>query len=99
MSHLQVLTEQFRTMLATAAKDRDKREQFIPRANGSGTEPAWAVHERELMHKAVNQERAKRSKKPVDLTEVTSVEQLALGHVDYAHKYALYCAELVLQEK
>lgn len=86
-------------MLVTAAEDRDKREQFVPRLDGKGTEPAWAAHERELLHGAINQERAQRSKKPIDLAEVASVEQLALGHSDYAQKYAFYCAELVLQEK
>ena len=96
MSYLQALSEQFKTLLVEAAKDRDKREQFLPRADGTGTEPAWVIHERKLMHEAVNQERAKRSKKPINMTDVKRVEQLALGHVDYAHKYALYCAELVL---
>jgi len=99
MSYLQVLIEQFETLLVEAAKDRDKREQFVPRLDGKGTEPAWAFYERRLMHETVNLERANRSKKPLDLIEVAKVEQLALGHSDYAQKYALYCAELVLQER
>jgi len=32
------------------------------------------------------------------LDEIKSNEICAMGHVDYAHKFALYCAELYLNE-
>lgn len=59
-------------------------------------EPRWVAFELEAMHKAVCDERAKLGKGPIPLSQVARVERLAMGHVDYASKYALYCAELVL---
>lgn len=31
-------------------------------------------------------------------SEIERVELLAVGHVDYSSKFALYCAELILQD-
>lgn len=53
----------------------------------------WISMERTAMLDAVNRLRV--GKRPVDLATITGVERLALGHVDYSSKFALYCAELV----
>jgi hypothetical protein len=99
MSQLLVVKERLQNILRLATHDRDDRPELVPTPVGKDTEPAWAAHEREVMHKAVNEERAKLSKAPLDLTDIMQVEQLAVGHADYAEKFPLYCAELVLSEK
>jgi len=53
------------------------------------------IAERQLMLALVNEERERRNKEPLTVAYVERVEQLAVGHVDYAHKFALYCSELV----
>jgi hypothetical protein len=55
----------------------------------------WIAAERQVMLDIVNEERGSRNKDPLASADVERVEQLAVGHVDYAHKFALYCAELV----
>ena len=56
---------------------------------------AWVEQERGVMCDAVNRHRARLGKKPVTMDDVEAVEQLAVGHVDYGTKFALYCTELV----
>jgi len=96
MSQLLVVKERLYRALQLATHDRDERPEMVPAPIGNTTEPAWAAYEREVMHKAVNEERAKLSKGPLDLKDVMRVEQLAVGHADYPDKFPLYCAELVL---
>jgi hypothetical protein len=55
----------------------------------------WILAERLAMFEAVNARRALGGKPPVSITEIERVEQQAVGHSDYGHKFALYCAELV----
>jgi len=81
------------TMLHTlqeAAKHRDQRPDPI------GDELGWVVYEREQMATAINAARTNRGLGPVTLKDVARVEQQACGHVDYASKYALYCAEMAI---
>lgn len=99
MSQILILKERLHTVLCSTGKDRDKRQEMIDRPDGHGREAAWAVYEREQMLRTVNQERAKLRKQPLLIKEIEQVEQLAIGHTDYGEKFALYCAELVLQEK
>lgn len=75
--------------LRAAAKHRDTRPELD--ANG---EPAWVAYERQVMHEEVNAYRRDAGLPEIDLAEVARVERQACGHVDYADKYALYCAEL-----
>lgn len=69
--------------LQKAAKQRSKRND-------------WIEYEQQQMTDAVNRLRARAAKLPVTQEAVAKVEQLAVGHSDYAEKFALYCAELVL---
>lgn len=55
----------------------------------------WITAERQRMLDAVNGERALLGKGPLRLADVERVEQIAVGHFDYTHKFTLYCAELV----
>lgn len=84
------------TELTDAAKQRHLREDLV---NGAtGYEPGWVRYERGRMLAVVNDERAKRGLQPVSWTTVADAESLAAGHVDYVTKYALYCAELVVDK-
>jgi hypothetical protein len=54
----------------------------------------WIADERQAMCDAVNSIRLLRGKPLVTLADVERVERQAVGHSDYGHKFALYCAEL-----
>lgn len=56
----------------------------------------WILAERQAMHAAVNAARVERRLPPLPITAVEHVENMACGHIDYVHKFALYCAELAL---
>lgn len=77
-----------------AAKQRPLRQRHIPGPRGGEIE--WVLHEREVMLTEVNQARAERGLPPVDAAVVERAEQHACGHIDYATKWPLYCAEIVL---
>lgn len=68
-------------------KESEKRDQRGP------TE--WIEAERKAMWEAVNSQRESLGKEPLSLKDVERVEQRAVGHFDYAPKFALYCTELV----
>lgn len=80
--------------LIDLSTQRGQRDDLLP----SG-QVAWEVYEREQMLAAVNIERAGRGLPPVDISLVEQAEQMAAGHFDYGSKFALYCAEIVLDEK
>jgi hypothetical protein len=90
------LRDRFRAVLATAMKERDKRSEIVDTADGREVE--WVLYERRVMLDEVNRIRAERGFPKVDACEVLRAERLALGHVDYHPKFALYCAEIVLDE-
>lgn len=46
------------------------------------------------MHRRVNGLRERAGLPPVDLAEFQAAERRAVGHVDYADKFSLYCAWL-----
>lgn len=99
MRPFQALIEKFQVVLNEAAKERGtRRDDAIDTTTGQ-KEVAWILFEREQMHAAVTVERAKLGKGPVPIADVKRVESMAAGHSDYGHKFALYCAELVLKEE
>ena len=65
---------------------------------GDGYETRWVHYERHLMLAEVNQARAEQGHGPITVHVLKRVEQVACGHVDYFQKFALYCAELALNE-
>lgn len=71
-------------LLAREAKKRSEK-----------TSEQWITDERQAMCDAVNSLRILRGKPLVTLADVERVERQAVGHSDYGHKFALYCAELV----
>lgn len=60
--------------------------------------PYWNTYEMLTVWGLVNQFRKALDKGPVLWENVVRVEQMAAGHVDYTKKFALYCAELVLED-
>jgi len=95
------LHDKFLRILQEAAKERPKREGFVPAPGGGRlgfTEPGWVDYERQRMFEAVNWERHLRGIPQVTPQQIIRVETQACGHTDYASKYALYCAELALGE-
>jgi hypothetical protein len=94
------LLKKFEQVLQEAAKERPKRQELGPSPKGcyQTTEPAWVAFERRALLDAVNLERRVRGLPQVTEAQVIRVENQAHGHVDYAHKYALYCAELAMGE-
>jgi hypothetical protein len=75
-------------VLGKAQKERPHRRE----ADG------WIIYERDQLLRAVNRERSRRGKPPVESARLESVERRAVGHSDYSSKYALYSAELVLED-
>jgi hypothetical protein len=87
-----VLRDEFLAVLADAMQERAAREYVT-----SG-ELGWVIYERRTMHLAVNYARAGAGKQPLPIDAVERVESIAEGHSDYGSKFALYCAELVLEQ-
>lgn len=85
---------------AANRKERDKRQEWVrdPLDLNNWTVPEWVLHERDAMIAAVNAERSKIGKPPIDPQEVFRVENCAKGHVDYQRKFVLYCTELVFDD-
>lgn len=81
------MRDRFRTVLSDAASAR--------KLTDSEGREGWIVRERQAMWHTVCVERAKLGLEPVALVEVERVERSAVGHIDYADKFALRCAELV----
>lgn len=87
ISRFQALREN----LAEVQRERN----FRPVTNGKD---GWILYEKLFMWGRVNAMRHHLfNKEPVDFERVEWVEQLACGHVDYTKKFALYCAELILE--
>lgn len=80
------LAEAFYKTLIEAQKLRPQKSKWI------GVELEWVVYERGVMLDAVNAARFQQGLPSV--TNVDMAERLAMGHVDYARKFALYCVEL-----
>lgn len=93
-TELMQVRETMLSVLSEAAEHRHKRE-YVSGA-GPHAELGWVLYEREQMTHAVNLARLKRGLSPLAVDDVRKVEQAAEGHVDYAGKFALYCAELAL---
>jgi hypothetical protein len=76
------------SILATLSAQQEHRHEYD--CNG------WIAAERRVMHVAVNEWRVQLGRPPIDIAAIQRVEQWACGHSDYSSKFALYCAELVL---
>lgn len=91
---LRALAAKFREVLATACTERRSRPGIVTGPHGPELE--WVVYERTQMLAAVNEELARRGQPAASVDAVLRAENQAAGHSDYARKYALYCAEIVM---
>lgn len=87
------LVDRFKRVLALAMDQRDAR----PGAS-NGVEYDWVLFERGVMVDEVNAVRAELGKEPIPRGLVAQAEQQAVGHVDYHAKFALYCAEIAMDD-
>ena len=100
------LRDRMLAIFSLTAKDRSKRpdivrvEKTLPFTGRVivDHDPAWAIHEREVMLDAVNEERLQRGLQPATMTMIERADRQAGGHIDYARKFALYCTEIALGE-
>lgn len=84
--------EYLKDTLTAAQRER----QFRP-INLEGMD--WRNYEKMVMWGEVNKFRAALDKPLLNFDKIEEVEQYACGHFDYTKKFALYCAELVLDSK
>jgi hypothetical protein len=91
------LCDRMLTTFRAAAQQRGDRADLVD--TPTGPELGWVLHERAEMLAVVNQARADRGQPPADPAAVLQAEQNAAGHSDYAAKYALYCVEIILDER
>ena len=91
------LRDEFMKILEGATQLRKDRPEEIkaPSFSIDKTEPAWVSYERQVMHEAVNAARSKRGKGSAPLYLIYKAERKALGRIDYASKFSLYCTEIV----
>ena len=78
---LLTIRDAFLSVLASEHKLRPQRSNCL-------------ADELAAMRAAINRERHQQRLAPVDEAAVAAADRLAAGHTDYAHKLALYCAEL-----
>lgn len=90
------LIDHFRKTLRSAAAERPFRRGTV--TTDDGIEMEWVLHERQVMLDAVNTQRRQRGLSPVPLAHVVRAESSACGHVDYAVKFAIGCADLVFSD-
>lgn len=57
----------------------------------------WNIFELHTMEIAVNEIREKRNRPKITFADIRKIETKAIGHSDYTHKLALYCADLALE--
>ena len=91
---VRAIADRFQEALQAEAQERDHRMDVDDFGDGYETRFAWC--ERRRMHAEVNLVRETNGLPAVTVAEVQRLEQMALGHVDYARKYSWYCAELAL---
>jgi hypothetical protein len=91
MNELPTLAEHFHNILAEAQTSRPKLSRWVD------GELEWVLYERQVMFDAVNELRHTRMLSPIKMCRLMDAERSATGHSDYTHKFALYCAELVLE--
>ncbi len=90
--------DHFLNILQTAAEDRPKRDRFVHDPFEKMDVLEWVIHERKIMLDEVNRFRSSKGLDVIDEKELLRVERMAVGHVDYARKFALCCAELTQGE-
>jgi hypothetical protein len=82
-------------VLVEAGKKRSLRQNIVNTPHGP--ELGWAQYEREVMFEETNRLRAEQGHVLGDFARIERFDRLAAGHVDWAEKFSLYCAEYAMQ--
>ena len=88
---LVTLTQRFESVLVMASRQRAARSSLT-----STGELEWVQFEREALAAAVSHECKRRGREPVPEQTLRKIEDSAVGHSDYAYKFALRAAQEVL---
>jgi hypothetical protein len=83
------LIDDFVHTLSIAQSERKSRIEW------KDGELEWVTYERKTMLDAVNAKRSELGKTAISDDDLRRAENNALGHFDYARKFALYCTFLV----
>lgn len=87
---LMQIRDRLLTSLTNAMQQRPRRQE-----TAESGEPGWMVYERYVMTVAVSVERAHRGLPTGTVPQqVRDWEDHAAGHIDYAAKFAYYCARI-----
>lgn len=97
-SQRQFMIKTLGAVFSEAAGQRNQRSEFVRDMTDNTHVPGWVIYEREQMFGAINAERAKMGKEPIELRSYVRAENCAKGHSDYAKKLALYATELVFDD-
>lgn len=95
---LREMAEQLRGFLVELHSKRDERREVVEGPDWATYESEmleWEVYEIEQMASMVNILRSMAGKDLLPVADIYAVDRQAAGHVDYARKFAFYCAELV----
>ena len=92
MIHHQQIIRQFEEALALWQKERPRRDKFV--RWGTETVLEWHKYEMESLLVEVNSHRAVLGFGSITMPALLDTERMAVGHIDYTHKLALYAAEL-----
>lgn len=60
--------------------------------------PSWISFEIQFMWGVINEYRFAQHKTLIAYSKVADADRLAAGHSDYTSKFALYCADLAVDE-
>ncbi len=90
------LQDAFLKMLAGTDPAMKAESAWVVVETPDGPEAQWVIERWFVMFEEVNRQRKLLRKDPVELQAVKDADRMASGHTDYAEKFSLYCAELVL---
>lgn len=83
-----LLREVKASLLDVLSKQQARRDSY--------SDLMWIQDESNRMLRETNDWRGLLGKRPVAIEAIAKVETWACGHTDYSSKFALYCAEIVL---
>jgi len=92
-----VVADAIRDRLVAETRLRCGRGRFVDGPRGRELE--WVLAERAFMVAETNRWRAVHGLSPVGADRVEWAERQAEGHIDYAGKWALYCAQIGVGEE
>jgi len=93
------LRDHFYSVLSEAQTQRSDRQSFKHDPFEGRDVPEWMLFERKVMLDEVNRWRENHGAQLLTERQLVKAERLAVGHIDYAQKFSLYCARLAQGEE